>query len=108
MFRPSTLEDVTDEEYRNYISPHNDAVYNYMVEYVMPETAAFYIYAGYSLFPQEEGDLDIFIRSALDVFNVFDENLEIPKFEEIVENTKKILLIRYGLKVKKTKPLSFY
>lgn len=77
MFRPSTPEDVTVEDYNKYILPHRDAVYDYMVNYVMPETAAFYIYSGYSLFPQEEDNLDIFIRSALDVFNVFDENLEI-------------------------------
>lgn len=107
MFRPHTSDDVTDEEYEKYVSPHRDAFDQFMVEFIMPEASAFYIYSAYHLFPDEQYDLSTYVNSSLDVFNVFDENLNVPNFDRIVEKTKEILFLKYGLEIISESPLNF-
>ena len=92
-------KDITDEEFEKIWLPFYNNFNDYMFEFVIPETVAFYLANGYSRNCLSNCPLKDHINSAIDVFNIIcDANKLLPEI-------KKILRIKYNLKIVKINPL---
>ena len=91
--------DITDEEFdKIYLTFYNN-VNDYLNNYVIPDLVAFYLANAYSRHCLSECNLINHINSAIDVFNV---RCDIDK---LIPSIKKILRIKYNLKIVKNNPM---
>lgn len=92
-------EDITDEEFEKLIIPFYDNYSAYLINFVIPDTIAFYLANGHSRNCLSDCPLINHINSAIDVFNVrYDIDKLIPEVE-------KILKIKYNLTIENINPL---
>ena len=101
MFRPHTPEDISEEDFKKYVSPRFDLVEEYIKNFVIPDYIAFFIASGYR-YCAEEDSLEHFINSALCFFNVdYDQMKALADKDKIFE----ILKIKFGYIVVNEEPL---
>ena len=103
MFRVSNKEDdITDEEYTNYVLKQSDDERLFLIEHIIPEFIAFTISNGYNKGYTEYNDYYIHIKTALTYFNIqsIDE-------EDMKNKVTKILKEKYNLHIICEKPLDF-
>ncbi len=92
-------EDITDKEFEEVLLSFYDNYNEYMINYVIPDTVAFYLANGYSRDCLSDCSSYNHINSAIDIFNVTcDINCLIPKI-------KQILRIKFNLKISNDNPL---
>ena len=93
-------EDITDKEFEEILLPFYDNYNEYLINYVIPDTIAFYLANGYSRDWLSDCPLYNHINSAIDIFNVScDINCLIRKI-------KQILRIKFNLKIVNDNPLN--
>ena len=102
MLRKSTNEDISEEEFKNVISPFYDNYHNFVEEYVMPEVIAYYLANSFYRNALWEGTFLQHFNSAADTFNVFTNNYEKTKAEVV-----KLLRLKYALEIISENPLNF-
>ena len=93
------MSDITDKEFEKIYLPFYNNVNNYLNKYVIPDLVAFYLANAYSRHCLSECNLINHINSAIDVFNV---RCDIDK---LIPSIKKILRIKYNLKIVKNNPM---
>lgn len=92
-------KDITDEEFEKLIIPFYDNYSEYLINFVIPDTIAFYLANGHSRNCLSDCPLINHINSSIDVFNVrCDTDKLIPEIEKILE-------IKYNLKIENQKPM---
>ena len=91
--------DITDEEFERIYLPFYNNVNYYLNNYVIPELVAFYIADSFYKKVLSKVPLYNHINSAIDVFNV---RCDIDK---LIPSIKKILRIKYNLKIVKDNPM---
>ena len=92
-------ENITDEEFEKLIIPFYDNYSEYLINFVIPDTIAFYLANGHSRNCLSDCPLINHINSAIDIFNV---RCDIDK---LIPEIKKILKIKYNLKIANINPL---
>ncbi len=93
------MRDITDKEFEKIYLPFYNNVNDYLNKYVIPDLVAFYLANAYSRHCLSECNLINHINSAIDVFNV---RCDIDK---LIPSIKKILRIKYNLKIVKNNPM---
>ena len=93
------MSDITDKEYEKIYLPFYNNINDYLNNYVIPDLVAFYLANAYSRHCLSECNLINHINSAIDVFNV---RCDIDK---LIPSIKKILRIKYNLKIVKNNPM---
>lgn len=86
-------EDITDKEFEEILLPFHNNYNEYLIRFVIPEAVAFYLANGYSRNCLSDCPLRNHINSALDIFNVR------CNIDKLVPQVKKILRIKYNLKI---------
>ena len=102
MFRVKTEDDITQEEFETILSPFVDKCHEFIEKKLIPVYASFYIAEAYNTSSLEEDTYDIFLNSALCLFNI-----EPSDFESIKYDTTKLLEVEYHLRVISEDPLDF-
>lgn len=92
-------EDITDEEFEKTLLPFYDNFNEYMINYVIPDTVAFYLANSHYRDCLCDSPLYNHINSAIDIFNV---NCNI---ESLIPPIKQILKIKFNLKIANDNPL---
>lgn len=92
------MSDITDKEFEKIYLPFYNNINDYLNNYVIPDLVAFYLANAYSRHCLSECNLINHINSAIDVFNV---RCDIDK---LIPSIKKILRIKYNLKIVKNNP----
>jgi len=87
------MSDITDKEFEKIYLPFYNNINDYLNNYVIPDLVAFYLANAYSRHCLSE------CNSAIDVFNV---RCDIDK---LIPSIKKILRIKYNLKIVKNNPM---
>ena len=87
--------DITDEEFEKIYLPVCINFDNYLKEFVIPDVVAFYIADNIYKKVLSKAPLYNHINSAIDVFNVRCD------IDELISSIKKILIIKYNLKIVK-------
>ena len=90
------MSDITDKEFEKIYLPFYNNINDYLNNYVIPDLVAFYLANAHCL---SECNLINHINSAIDVFNV---RCDIDK---LIPSIKKILRIKYNLKIVKNNPM---
>ena len=93
------MSDITDKEFEKIYLPFYNNINDYLNNYVIPDLVAFYLANAYSRHCLSECNLINHINSAIDVFNV---RCDIDK---LIPSIKKILRIKYNLKIVKSNPM---
>lgn len=93
------MSDITDKEFEKIYLPFYNNINDYLNNYVIPDLVAFYLANAYSRHCLSECNLINHINSAIDVFNV---RCDIDK---LIPSIKKILRIKYYLKIVKNNPM---
>ena len=93
------MSDITDKEFEKIYLPFYNNINDYLNNYVIPDLVAFYLAHAYSRHCLSECNLINHINSAIDVFNV---RCDIDK---LIPSIKKILRIKYNLKIVKNNPM---
>ena len=88
--------DITDEEFERIYLPNYD---NYLKEFIIPDVVAFYLADNFYKKVLSNAPLYNHINSVIDVFNV---RCDIDK---LIPSIKKILRIKYNLKIVKDNPM---
>lgn len=91
--------DITDEEFEKIYLPVCINYDNYLREFIIPDVVAFYIADNFYKKVLSKEPLYNHINSAIDVFNV---RCDIDK---LIPSIKKILRIKYNLKIVKDNPI---
>ena len=91
--------DISDKEFEEIYLPFYNNVNDYLNNYVILDLVAFYLANGYSRHCLSKCNLINHINSAIDVFNV---RCDIDK---LIPSIKKILRIKYNLKIVKDNPM---
>ena len=91
--------DITDKEFEEKYLPFYNNVNDYLNKYVIPDLVAFYLANAYSRHCLSECNLINHINSAIDIFNV---RCDIDK---LILSIKKILRIKYNLKIVNNNPM---
>ena len=91
--------DITDEEFERIYLPVCINYNNYLKEFVIPDVVAFYIVHSFYKKSLSKAPLYNHINSAKDIFIV---RCDIDK---IIPSIKKILRIKYNLKIVKDNPM---
>lgn len=91
--------DITDEEFERIYLPVCINYDNYLKEFVMPDVVAFYIADNFYKKVLSKEPLYYHINSAIDVFNVRCD------IDRLIPSIKKILRIKYNLKIVKNNPM---
>lgn len=86
-------ENITDKEFEEILLPFYNNYNEYLIRFVIPEAVAFYLANGYSRNCLSDCPLRNHINSALDIFNVR------CNIDKLVPQVKKILRIKYNLKI---------
>ena len=91
--------DITDEEFEKIYLPVCINFNNYLKEFVIPDVVAFYM--AYSFYKKVLSKASLYnhINSAINIFNV---RCDIDK---LIPSIKKILKIKYNLKIVKDNPM---
>lgn len=92
-------EDITDKEFEEILLPFYNNYNKYIINFVIPETIAFYLANGYSRNCLSDCPLINHVNSALDIFNVR------CNINELISQVENILRIKYNLKLEKENPL---
>lgn len=100
MIRPSTNEDISDEELEKIINPFYNTYDEFIETYVMPEVIAYYIANSFYRNAMWEANFNQHYNSAKDIINLFGENYKKVKAEVI-----KLLRIKYALEIINENPL---
>lgn len=86
-------EDITDKEFEEILLPFYNNYNEFLLNFVIPDTIAFYLANGHSRNCLSDCPLRNHINSAIDVFNVrYDIDKLIPQVEQILK-------IKYNLKI---------
>ena len=102
MFRISNKEeDITEEEYNNYVLKQSDDEIEYLTDFMIPEFIAFALSNGYNKGYMEYGDYDIHIKTALTYFNI-----QVNE-DDIKQKVTHILKEKSNLHIVSEKPLDF-
>ena len=91
--------DITDEEFEKIYLPVCINFDKYLKEFVIPDVVAFYIADNIYKKVLSKAPLYNHINSAIDVFNVRCD------IDELISSIKKILIIKYNLKIVKDNPM---
>jgi hypothetical protein len=91
--------DITDEEFENLYLPFYNNFTDYMTNYIIPDVVAFYLANNYSRNCLCNSPLYNHINSAIDVFNIQ------CNINKLIPQIKKILKIKYNLKIINNNPL---
>lgn len=91
--------DITDREFEKIYLPVCINFDNYLKEFVIPDVVAFYIADNFYKKVLSKAPLYNHINSAIDVFNVRCD------IDELISSIKKILIIKYNLKIVKDNPM---
>lgn len=102
MFRLENGEDITLEEHATIIEPFFEVCTEYLEKKIVPNFVCFFIVTGYRRNALWQAPFDVFIGSALDMFN-----FECQDYATIKTKVTKILYNRYKLKVISDDPLDF-
>ena len=102
LFRYEDGKDITEEEFNTIVSPFLDICHDYLEREVVPEYVSFYIATGYNRNALWEDTFDIFIGSALDMFNFVCKD-----YDSLKAKVTNILFNKYKLKVVRDNPLDF-
>ena len=100
LFRFEDGKDITEEEFNTIVSPFLDICHDHLEREVVPEYVSFYIATGYNMSALWEDTFDIFIGSALDMFN-----FECKDYDALKVKVIEILCNKYKLKVVRDNPL---
>ena len=92
-------EDITDKEFEEILLPFYNNYNEYLIKSVIPDAIAFYLANGYSRNCLSDCPLINHINSALDIFNVR------CNVNDLIQQIKLILRIKYNLKIVKNNPL---
>ncbi len=92
-------EDITDKEFEELLLPFYDNYNKYMINYVIPDTIAFYLANGHNRDCLSDCPLYNHINSAIDIFNI---NCDI---NSLIPQIKQILKIKFNLKIVNDNPL---
>ncbi len=92
-------KDITDKEFEEILLPFYNNYNDYFINFVIPETIAFYLANGYSRNCLSDCPLINHVNSALDIYNVR------CNVDELIPQIKLILRIKYNLKIVKNNPL---
>ena len=93
-------EDITDKEFEEILLPFYDNYNEYLINYVIPDTIAFYLVNGYSRDCLSDCPLYNHINSAIDIFNVSCD------INYLIRKIKQILRIKFNLKIVNDNPLN--
>lgn len=102
MIRPSTDEDITEEEFEKVLKPFIDNYDDFVENYIMPEVIAYYIANAYYRNAMYETTFIQEYNSAKDLINLFGEN-----YEHVKAEVYKLLRIKYALDIISEDPLEF-
>ena len=92
-------EDITDKEFEEILLPFYNNYNEYLINFVIPDAVAFYLANGHSRNCLSDCPLINHINSALDIFNVR------CNVNDLIQQIKLILRIKYNLKIIKNNPL---
>lgn len=92
-------EDITDKKFEEILLPFYDNYSEYLIYFVIPDAVSFYLANGYSRNCLSDCPLINHINSALDIFNVR------CNVNDLIQQIKLILRIKYNLKIVKNNPL---
>ena len=92
-------EDITDKEFEEILLPFYNNYNDYLINFVIPDAIAFYLANGHSRNCLSDCPLINHINSALDIFNVR------CNVNDLIQQIKLILRIKYNLKIVKNNPL---
>ena len=93
------MGDITEKEWNQKYLPFYHNFSKYMINYIIPDVVAFYIADSFYKKVLSKSPLYSHINSAIDVFNV---RCDIDK---LIPSIKKILRIKYNLKIVKDNPM---
>lgn len=91
--------DLTDEEFKRIYLPVCINYNNYLKEFAIPDVVAFYIADSFYKKALFKAPFYNHINSAIDVFNVRRD------IDKLISSIKKILRIKYNLKIVKDNPM---
>ena len=94
-------EDITDKEFEEILLPFYNNYNEYLINFVIPDTIAFYLANGHSRNCLSDCPLRNHINSAIDVFNV---SCDIYK---LIPQIELILRIKYNFKIINRNKLAF-
>ena len=92
-------EDITDKEFEEILLPFYNNYNEYLIKFVIPDAVSFYLANGHSRNCLSDCPLINHINSALDIFNVR------CNVNDLIQQIKLILRIKYNLKIIKNNPL---
>ncbi len=92
-------ENITDKEFEEAFQSFYDNYNEYMINYIIPDTIAFYLANGYSRNCLSDYPLYNHIHSAINIFNV------ICDIKSLIPQIEQILKIKYNLKIVNYTPL---
>ena len=92
-------EDITDKEFEEILLPFYNNYNEYLINFVIPDAVAFYLANGHARNCLSDCPLINHINSALDIFNVR------CNVNDLIQQIKLILRIKYNLKIVKNNPL---
>lgn len=92
-------EDITDKEFEEILLPFYNNYNEYLIKFVIPDAVSFYLANGHSRNCLSDCPLINHINSALDIFNVR------CNVNDLIQQIKLILKIKYNLKIVKNNPL---
>lgn len=101
MFIKNLDRDVTSDEYNLLLKPHLLMMDRYIENYIIPEVVSFYLATGYFNSCVYEEPFVIHINTVLAGFF----NYDVKNINKVMNNVKRLLLIKYGLKVIGDNPL---
>ena len=92
-------KDITDKEFEEILLPFYNNYNEYLIKFVIPDAVSFYLANGHSRNCLSDCPLINHINSALDIFNVR------CNVNDLIQQIKLILRIKYNLKIVKNNPL---
>lgn len=92
-------EDITDKEFEEILLPFYNNYNEYLIKFLIPDAVSFYLANGHSRNCLSDCPLINHINSALDIFNVR------CNVNDLIQQIKLILRIKYNLKIVKNNPL---
>ncbi len=92
--------DITEKDFINIIKPFENNFKKYMINYILPDVISFYIADSFYKNCLCDSPFYNHINSCLDIFNGYKINIKV-----LIPNIKKILRIKYNLRVISDNPL---
>lgn len=101
MFIKNNDNNITDIEDEMLLKPHLMVMDGYIENYIVPEVVAFYLATGYYNSCVYEESLLTHINTVIAGFF----NHDITNINKVMDDVKRLLLVKYGLKVITNDPL---